>query len=180
MNKRMLKALMPLGGFIILAGLLGFGLTRDPSLIPSEMLDRPFPEFTVSTLADPNAAITEETLKGEVSLVNIFGSWCVSCVQEHPKLMDISRRDQVRLIGIDWRDTRENAKRWLDHYGDPYDLILFDADSRLAIALGVTGAPESFIVDKTGQVRYKHVGIITEQVWDDIIWPIIVKLEAET
>jgi len=93
--------------------------------------------------------------------------------------MDISANQSVKLVGVDWRDTREDAKRWLAKNGNPYDVILFDGNSRLAINLGVTGAPESFLVDKAGRIRYKHTGIITEDVWDEKLWPIIISLGAE-
>lgn len=172
------KGLIPLGLFLAIAGILAFGLTRDPSALPSEMIDRPFPEFELSSMDDPSEVITQ--LPAEVALVNIFGSWCSSCVVEHPNLMEISRRGDARVIGINWRDSRENGRRWLDHYGDPYSLILFDEHSQLAIDLGVTGAPETFVVDKTGRVRYKHVGIITAAVWQDILQPLITSLKEET
>ena len=171
------RGLIPLGIFLGLAALLAIGLTRDPSLLPSEMIDRPFPEFELATLDDPSSVLTQ--LPPEVALVNIFGSWCASCVVEHPKIMELSRRGEARIIGINWRDTREKGRRWLDHYGDPYSLILFDYSSQLAIDLGVTGAPETFVVDKTGRVRYKHVGIITDAVWKDILQPLVTSLEAE-
>lgn len=172
-----LKALIPLGMFLVLAVFLAFGLTRDPSKLPSELIDRPFPNFELTTLYDAEEILTDDIMKGQVSLVNIFGSWCVACVQEHPNLMYLSKRENVRLIGVDWRDTRENAQRWLDKYDDPYNIILFDDTSQLAIDLGVTGAPETFVVDKAGNIRYKHVGIITKDVWEQTLRPLVRELE---
>lgn len=174
-----LKAIIPLGLFVVLIGFMAFGLTRDPSQLPSELIDQPFPDFTLSTLEDPAAEIKEDILVGQVSLVNIFGSWCVACVQEHPQLTAIAQSNSVKLIGVDWRDTRPNARRWLKRYGDPYDIVLFDDTSQLAIDLGITGAPETFIVDKNGRIRYKHVGIITPDVWKKTLLPLIRSLEGD-
>lgn len=179
MRQGAFKALLPLGLFLALAVMLGIGLTRDPSALPSEMIDKPFPDFSLSTLYDETASHTEEILTGEITLVNIFGSWCVACVQEHPKLMELSARDDIKIIGVDWRDTREKAQRWIERYGDPYDVILFDDTSQLAIDLGVTGAPETFIVDRNRNIRYKHVGVITDDVWVRDLYPVIEQLRAE-
>lgn len=173
-----LKALVPLFVFAGLVIAFGFGLTRDPSLLPSEMIDRPFPAFELKDLYTEDM-VTEEVFKNEVSLVNVFGSWCVSCEIEHPKLMELGRNETVRLIGVDWRDTEEKGKRWLARNGNPYDQVIFDGESRLAIDLGVTGAPESFLVDPSGNIRYKHVGIITDEVWSDILEPIVNNLRIE-
>lgn len=172
-----LKALLPLGLFLVLALFLAIGLTRDPSVLPSEMINRPFPDFELSTLDDETAVVT--ALPGEVVLVNVFGSWCVACVQEHPKLMQLSKSGQAKIVGVNWRDDREKGRRWLERYGDPYSLILFDDTSQLAIDLGVTGAPETFVVDKLGRIRYKYVGIITDAVWRQKIGPLVKTLEAE-
>lgn len=173
-----LKALLPLGIFLALVAVFAIGLTRDPALLPSEMIDRSFPDFELSTLDDPDARITDDVLDGQISLVNIFGSWCVACVQEHPKLMELARWTDIQLVGVDWRDSRENARRWINKYGNPYDVILFDDTSQLAIDLGVTGAPETFIVDPSGQIKYKHVGIITDEIWKNRFLPIINQLKS--
>ena len=176
---RILQGFWPLLTFLVVVIIFAFGLTRDPNVLPSEMIDRPVPAFELTELYAPETTLTEDIFLGHISLVNVFGSWCVSCVVEHPKLMDISANQSVKLVGVDWRDTREDAKRWLAKNGNPYDVILFDGNSRLAINLGVTGAPESFLVDKAGRIRYKHTGIITEDVWDEKLWPIIISLGAE-
>jgi len=176
-----LRPFLPLIIFAVL--LIGFAvaLTRgDPRVLESYLIDEPFPRFELSVLDDPNEVVTEAALQGEISLVNVFGSWCVACVQEHPNLVEIGKLDQVRLVGMNWRDTREKGRRWLDRYGDPYDLIVFDADSELAVALGVTGAPETYLVDRAGRIRHKHVGIITYDVWKKTLLPMISRLETET
>lgn len=174
-----MKTVLPLFLFLVLVGFLAFGLTRDPAEIESVLIDKPFPEFELTDLYDPDQFVTKADLAGDVVLINIFGSWCVTCVQEHPKLVELSKNDSIKIVGVDWRDTREKGKAWLDHYGNPYDRVIFDADSLLAIDLGITGAPESFLVDKNGDIRYKHIGIITDQVWTDILEPIARRLGAE-
>ncbi len=173
-----IKALLPLGLFLILTIMLGVGLTRDPSALPSEMIDRPFPDFELSVLDNADIFFTQDILKGEITLVNIFGSWCAACVVEHPKLVELSKQG-IRLVGVDWRDTRDAGQRWLERYGNPYDVVLFDDTSLLAIDLGVTGAPETFVVDQAGKIRYKHIGIVTEEVWTGTLRPIVQSLRAK-
>ncbi|MGB0906919.1 MAG: DsbE family thiol:disulfide interchange protein [Maricaulaceae bacterium] len=174
----MMRAILPLIIFIGLIVAFGYGLTRDPAVLPSELLDKPIPEFSLPSLEDPETQINQDIFKDKVTLLNVFGSWCVACVQEHSQLMDISKSSRVQLIGVDWRDERPAALRWLERYGNPYARVIFDEGSLLAIDLGVTGAPESFIVDKAGRVRYKHVGIITPKIWREDLKPLIKSLQA--
>ncbi|MEM9600971.1 MAG: DsbE family thiol:disulfide interchange protein, partial [Pseudomonadota bacterium] len=156
---RLFKALIPLGLFLGLAIFFAIGLTRDPSKLPSELIDRPLPPFNEVTLdGDP---IAHTDLIGEVALINVFGSWCVACLAEHPLFMELAKDTDFTMIGLNWRDTREKAQAWLDRHGDPYDRIVFLEDSRVIIDLGVTGAPETFVIDAQGRIRYKHVGIVT-------------------
>ena len=174
---KVLKALLPLALFAGLAIFLAIGLTRDPSTLPSELIDRPMPEFDLTTL--DGDAITQDDLVGEVALINVFGSWCVACLQEHPTLMQLARDDTVKIVGVNWRDERGDALAWLDKHGDPYDTIVFDAESDLVIEIGVTGAPETFVLDPTGRIRYKQIGPITDEVWRDTILPVINAIELE-
>lgn len=175
----MMRALLPLGVFLLIGIVFAIGLTKDPRRMSSELINQPFPSFTLTELYDETEMLTEGIVKGQVSLINVFGSWCVACNVEHPVLMDIAERKEVALIGMDWRDERPKAKRWLAERGNPYSKIIFDNESVLSITLGVTGAPESFITDKTGQIRYKHVGVITPKLWRETLLPIIKSLEAE-
>ena len=174
-----MRALLPLGLFLLIGIAFAIGLTKDPRRMSSELINQPFPEFSLTELYDETDILTDDILKGQVSLINVFGSWCVACNVEHPALMDIAKRKEVTLIGMDWRDERPKAKRWLAERGNPYAKIIFDNESTLAITLGVTGAPESFITDKTGQIRYKHVGVITPKIWQNTLLPIVKTLEAE-
>ena len=173
-----MRALIPLALFVLLIIGFAFGLTRDPSVLPSEMLDRPMPGFTLPSLYEGETDISETVFEVEISVLNVFGSWCAACVQEHPKLIEIGQQSQVQLIGVDWRDTREAGQRWLQRYGNPYDVVIFDESSLLAIDLGITGAPESFLIDQTGRIRFKHVGIITDEVWDNDFLPRIAALKG--
>lgn len=175
---RLLKSLIPLAIFAGLAIFFAIGLTRDPTQLPSELIDRPLPEFEMTTLS--GEAVTQDKLLGEPSLLNVFGSWCVACLIEHPLFMELTEDPDFKLVGVNWRDTRENANRWLTRHGDPYDLILFDPESRLAIDLGVTGAPETFVLDAKGQIRYKHTGPISADDWANTLRPLIQSLRAET
>ena len=174
-----LSRLLPVGLFGVLVIFLAIGLTRDPSVIPTEMIDREMPAFELTELRDEAVTVSQADLVGEVTLVNVFGSWCVACLQEHPTLMELSRDDTVRIVGINWRDDREEALAWLVKHGDPYDAIVFDAESELVIEIGVTGAPETFVLDPSGRIRYKQIGPITPEVWSKTIRPVIDAIESE-
>jgi cytochrome c biogenesis protein CcmG/thiol:disulfide interchange protein DsbE len=173
------SAAVPAAIFLVIAGFFAWGLTRDPAELPSTMIDREMPDFALTRLTPEREALTKQDLIGKVSLVNIFGSWCSSCVLEHPQLTEIAESKQVTLYGVDWRDPPGAGAAWLERYGDPYAKTGVDGDSRLAIDLGVTGAPETFLVDKEGRIRFKQVGPITPELWADTILPLIRKLEAE-
>jgi len=172
-----LKGLIPLLAFLALGFALAVGLTKDPRDLPSQMIDHPFPDFSLTDLMEPETLLDQTMLRGQVSLVNVFGSWCVACDVEHPVLMKLS--NEINIIGIDWRDDRTKAIKWLQRRGNPYDKIVFDPESVLAIDLGVTGAPESFLVDKSGNIRYKYVGPISADIWAKTFKPMISQLETE-
>ena len=174
-----IRSLIPLLIFLLIAGAFAIGLTKDPNALPSQMIDRSIPNFELTDLFDDTRTYTRADLQGEVSLVNVFGSWCAACVQEHPMLVKLSRDDTIQLIGVNWRDKRDKAKRWLERYDNPYAKIIFDESSLLAIDLGVTGAPETFLIDKAGNIRYKHVGIITPEVWETTLRPRVKQLQAQ-
>lgn len=172
--------LLPVGVFLVLVVFLAIGLTRDPSVIPTEMIDREMPDFELPELRSDTVLLRREDLMGETVLVNVFGSWCVACLQEHPTLMQLSRDNTVRIVGVNWRDKREDALSWLQEHGDPYADIIFDAESDLVIEMGVTGAPETFIIDPKGRIRYKQIGAITPDVWKRTIRPVIDAIARES
>ena len=156
------------------------GLKRDPSILPSVLINQPVPEFSLAALKSFERGFSHTDLIGKVSLVNIFGSWCYACLAEHPFLMQLTKNKVLPIYGIDWRETDRNAgPRWLKRQGNPYLLVGDDPKSRGAIAFGVSGAPESFIVDKAGIIRYKHIGVINTDNWQATLFPIVQKLRQQ-
>ncbi len=151
------RLFFPLALFVGLAVLLWSGLGKDPTILPSALLDKPVPEFVTTKLREPGVDIGSADLLGEPYLLNVFASWCASCRIEHPVLDAYASRGELKLIGLNYRDQRADALAWLDRFGDPYAEILWDPDGRLGIDFGVTGTPESFVVDALGIIRYKHV-----------------------
>ena len=177
---RRIVYLVPLAVFLVLAAYFWVGLGKDPQIIPSVLIDQPVPAFALKPIKGRELGFASDDLPGQVSLVNIFGSWCVACRIEHPFLMKLKADGVVPIHGIDWREKDPDAgPAWLAKYGDPYTLVGDDPDSKAAIAFGVTGAPETFIVDARGVIRYKQIGPITPKIWEKELWPIVQKLRAE-
>ena len=170
---------LPIAIMAVLAVFFIIGLGRDPKLIPSVLINKPVPEFSLAALPGRgNSGLSSANLKGQVTLVDIYGSWCVSCLEEHPTLLKIKQTGEVVIHGIDWRDDPALGAQWLLEKGDPYDRVGADpAPGRTAVDFGVTGAPESFIVDANGVIRYKYIGPITPQVWKETLLPIIRSLK---
>jgi cytochrome c biogenesis protein CcmG/thiol:disulfide interchange protein DsbE len=177
---RRIVYLVPLAIFLVLAAYFWVGLGKDPQIIPSVLIDQPVPAFALEPIKGRDLGFSSDDLAGQVSLVNIFGSWCVACRIEHPFLTKLKADGVVPIYGIDWREKDPDAgPAWLAKFGDPYTLVGDDPDSKAAIAFGVTGAPETFIVDARGVIRYKQIGPITPQIWERDLWPIVQKLRAE-
>lgn len=176
---RLNLALTPLAIMGAIGGAFAVGLSNDPHQLPSQMIDRPLPEFDLPTIRDNEPGFRRDDLAGEVAMINVFGSWCGACRYEHPKLMHIAKSGVAPIYGVDWKDSAEDGAAWVDAYGDPYIRVGMDHDSRLAIDLGVTGAPETYIVDRAGRIRYRQVGPITDEVWKDTIRPLIETLKQE-
>lgn len=174
-----LMFILPLTAFVALLAYFSIGLQRDPSRIPSVLIDKPAPQFDLPAIEGRDVGFSTDDLKGEVSLVNFFGSWCVSCRIEHPLLMQLAQEGEIPIYGIDWKDPPGAGAAWLERHGDPYTLIGDDADGRVAIDFGITGAPETFIIDRSGRIRYKYAGPITPQIWEQDLLPIIRKLRNE-
>ena len=176
---RRLPYLLPLAVFVALAGYFWIGLGKDPHEVPSPLIDKAVAAFALPPLEGRDRGFTSDDLIGRVSLVNVFGSWCVACRIEHPFLMKLKHDGAVAVYGIDWREKdRRAGPAWLAEHGDPYTLVGDDPDSRAAIAFGVTGAPETFVVDAKGIIRYKQTGPITPEVWEQTLWPIVRRLQA--
>jgi cytochrome c biogenesis protein CcmG/thiol:disulfide interchange protein DsbE len=166
--------LVPLGIFLALAGLLFYGLGLDPKKVPSPLIGKPAPAFTLESLTEPGKTLgSDEILKGRVSLVNVWASWCPSCRQEHAELIRIARESDVQMVGFNWKDERPAAMEMLRRYGNPYVLSVYDPDNEAGIDWGVYGAPETFVVDAEGIIRHKRIGPIDRKVWQEEILPIV-------
>lgn len=172
-----LKLFLPLLLFIPLAALLLKALQLDPQKLPSALLDKPLPAFSLTALDDAGRVVTRADVVGVKALINVWATWCPSCRVEHPWLLKIAEDYGVRVIGLNYKDNRAAAQGWLARYGDPYALNLFDEDGRLGLDLGVYGAPETFVIDSAGVIRYKHVGVIDETVWRDKLQPVLQSIE---
>lgn len=158
---------LPLAVFAALVLLLGAGvwMSRNPNrdALPSPLIDRPAPRFALPVLHEPSRIVTLADLRGKPFLLNVWGSWCPACRDEHPVLTRFAESKRLRVIGYNWNDEPVDALRWLDQFGNPYWLVLADRDSRSAIDWGIYGAPETFLVDANGIIRWKHVGPLSEQ-----------------
>ena len=172
------KLFLPGVFFIAMLGLLLFGLGRDPNQVPSALVNRPLPVFERPDLFDAGNTITSEELRGGIFLINVWGTWCAPCHYEHPYLLEISAREPgVTFIGVNYKDDVKAAREFLDERGNPFKLTLTDVDGSLGIDLGVAGAPETFLVDKTGTIRYRHVGVIDNKVWANTFVPLIAQIQ---
>lgn len=171
-----LAYLVPLLVFIALVVVLGIGLTLNPREVPSPLIGKPVPEFSLPPVKGRTLGLASADLKGEVSLVNAFASWCVSCREEHPVFMDLRKRGVVPIHGLNYKDKPDDASRWLDELGDPYTRTGADLDGRVAIDWGVYGVPETYLVDREGRIAYKHIGPVTPQVMSEKLMPLIERL----
>jgi cytochrome c biogenesis protein CcmG/thiol:disulfide interchange protein DsbE len=175
---RRLVYILPVAVFTAVAAWFAIGLTREPSKVPSALIDRPIPDFALPALAGIGVpALADETIKGKVALVNVFASWCVPCKIEHPILMRLAAEKRVAIYGINYKDKSEDASRWLRELGNPYAAIGHDEPGRVGIEWGVYGVPETFVVDREGRIRFKQVGPITPAVLQETILPLIARLE---
>ena len=173
------RYLLPLGIFIVLLAFLAIGLRLNPREVPSPLIGKPVPAFRLAQLHAPDQTFGPEDLKGKVWLLNVWASWCVSCRQEHPVLIDLSKKNIVPIVGLNHKDEGDQAKRWLIQYGgDPYLLSAADKDGRVGIDFGVYGVPETFLIDKAGVIRYKQIGPVTVEALEQKILPLIKELQG--
>ena len=172
--KRRLLLLLPLLGFLVLGGFLYQGLSMNPFDRDSALMAREFPAFELTTLEDPERTVDASLLEGEVTLVNVWGEWCPTCKQEMPQLLDLADRG-VRLVGVDYKDTREKGREFLAEFGNPFEVNVFDPEGTLGFDLGVYGAPETFLVDADGVIRYHHTGYIKPEDVRETILPEVEK-----
>ncbi len=161
------RFIIPLAVFVVLAGVLAYGVKRSPDkhFIASVMVGKPVPEFTLPSLTDPTKLVTSKSLHGKPYVINVWGTWCGECRVEHQALLDIQHLGQVPLIGVNWRDVDEDALNFLAQLGNPYSQVAVDKQGRLAIDLGVYGAPETFLIDANGVIVHKHIGALSVDVF---------------
>lgn len=181
MNKQRVLLFIPLFIFVVLGLLFWRGLSLDPNKMPSALLDKPMPDFNLPVLpARENPPgltnATQALLKGQVSLVNVWATWCVTCRQEHEFLNQLKAQG-IAIYGINYKDTNDAAQQWLEELHNPYVFSVIDADGRLGLDLGVFGAPETYVLDQAGIIRYKHVGDVNQQVWTEILKPVVDSLQ---
>jgi cytochrome c biogenesis protein CcmG/thiol:disulfide interchange protein DsbE len=173
-----LKALIPLIVFVALAVLLGWSLRHDPRLIPSPLINKPAPEFALPVLHQPDTQMTLADMRGKVWLLNVWASWCVSCRDEHPVLLEFSKRQLVPIIGLDYKDKRDDALAWLNQFGNPYTNSIMDTAGRVGIDFGVYGVPETFLIDGQGRIRYKFTGPLNPDSLEHVLLPHIKELQG--
>jgi len=173
------KFTLPLIGFVALVALLAVGLNLNPREVPSPLVGKPAPEFSVAQLGNPEQNFSPKDMQGKVWLLNVWASWCVSCRDEHPVIVDAVKRGVMPpVIGLNYKDKREDGLRWLARFGDPYLLSAYDGDGRVGINYGVYGVPETYLIDKQGVIRFKQIGPITPEVLETKILPLVKELNT--
>ncbi|MEO5660018.1 MAG: DsbE family thiol:disulfide interchange protein [Polaromonas sp.] len=172
----MKRFLLPLAVFLTLVLFLGVGLRLNPREIPSPFIGKPAPAFKLAQLHEPGKTISPQDMVGQVWLLNVYASWCVACRQEHPVLMNFAKQGVVPLLGLNYKDGTENGATWLRQFGNPYSVSGVDADGRVGIDYGVYGVPETFVIDKKGVIRMKHIGPVTPEVITEKLLPLINEL----
>ena len=176
MNKQRLFLFIPLAVFMVLLGFFFRGLSLNPNDMPSALLNKSVPKFSLPRLENPQETRTESIMLGKVSLLNVWATWCVTCQEEHAFLNQLKSQG-MHIVGLDYKDNNADALRWIAELGNPYDEIVVDEDGKVGLDLGVFGAPETYVVDKKGIIRYKYIGDLNQKVWDETIQPIVNSLE---
>lgn len=175
----MMRYILPFVVFMVLAVFLFIGLGLNPHEVPSPLINKPAPAFTLPQLHDPSRQFSSQDMKGQVWLLNYWASWCAACKTEHPVFMALARQNIVPVYGVDYKDKRENGQAWLRDGGDPYVLSVSDMDGRTGIDYGVYGVPETYLIDKEGVIRYKQIGAVTQQILQEKILPLVAELQAK-
>jgi cytochrome c biogenesis protein CcmG/thiol:disulfide interchange protein DsbE len=173
-----MKRFLPLGIFLVLVVFLAVGLGLNPREVPSPLIDKPAPAFRLQQLQEPARTLGTEDLKGKVWILNVWASWCVACLEEHPILVAFSKQNVLPIYGLNYKDKREDALAWLGKHGNPYTLSMQDGDGRVGIDYGVYGVPETYVIDGNGLIRYKRIGPVTEQILQDKILPLVRQLRG--
>lgn len=176
----MLRYIIPLVIFVVLAIFLALGLKLNPRDIPSPLIGKPAPAFSLPVLSAPDQKLTDKDLKGQVWLLNVWASWCVSCRSEHPVLNELAKMKAAPIVGLNYKDEPEAAEQWLARLGNPYRVSILDTEGRTGIDYGVYGVPETFVIDKHGVIRYKHTGPVTSEDVERVFLPMIKQLKTES
>lgn len=172
-----MKFYMPIIAFIIMLPIFIIGLSRDKSELPSPLIGKSVPEFTLPSLIDPTISIDQSSLKNQFTLLNVWATWCIGCREEHDFLIELSNLNILPIVGLNWRDDRNSALTWLNNLGNPYALTIEDEVGRTAINLGVYGAPESFLIDPEGIIVHKHLGPLTSEIWENGFVPLMSQMK---
>lgn len=167
---------LPLGLFLALAVLLAVGLQLNPREVPSPLINKPAPAFELPQLHAPDKTFSQKDMLGKVWMLNVWASWCVACREEHPVLVELARSRAVPIIGLNYKDKREDGIGWLARFGDPYQLSAYDINGRVGIDYGVYGVPETYVIDKAGVIRYKRIGVVTPAILKDNVLPLVAEL----
>ena len=175
-----LKFLVPLAIFLGICGFLAVGLKLDPREVPSPLINKPAPAFSLTRLDYPGRTVSRDDMLGKVWMLNVWASWCVACRVEHPLLVEFARAKRMPIYGLNYKDERQAGQRWLAQNGNPYDLSLWDNDGRVGIDFGVYGVPETFVIDKKGVIRFKQIGPLTVEVIEGKILPLLKELNAQS
>ena len=173
----MKRALLPLVVFVLLVGFLAVGLNLNPREVPSPLIGRTAPAFELPILDQPEKRFVPADMRGKVWLLNVWASWCVSCRDEHPVLIDLAKKGVLPILGLNYKDKGEEAKRWLAQFGNPYQLSAVDADGRIGIDYGVYGVPETYLIDAEGVIRFKQIGPLTPAVLEQKLLPMAAALK---
>lgn len=170
---------LPLVAFALLVLLLGMGLGLNPREVPSPLIGKAAPAFTLPQLHDPQKTFSPEEMKGRVWILNVWASWCPACRDEHPQFVDLAKTGAVPLVGLNYKDRREDGIAWLKRFGDPYQLSVYDFDGRVGIDYGVYGVPETYVIDRQGVIRYKQIGPVTPEIMQEKILPLVKDLSGD-
>jgi cytochrome c biogenesis protein CcmG/thiol:disulfide interchange protein DsbE len=176
----MTRYLFPLVAFLILVGFLFAGLSLNPRQVPSPLIDKPAPVFELQQLNDPDKVLSSADNMGKVWLLNVWASWCVACRDEHPLFVQLANAGIVPIYGLNYKDERDTALQWLKQFGDPYAVSVVDAEGRVGIDYGVYGVPETYVIDKQGIIRHKQIGPVTVKSMEEVILPLVEKLQSQT
>ena len=170
------RFVLPLAGFLLMVGLLGYGLSLDPKKVPSPLIDKQAPAFSLAMLEEPARQLSTADMVGQVWVLNVWASWCVSCRAEHQVISELASRRLVPVVGLNYKDDPADATRWLQQFGNPYATSVIDRDGRVGIDWGVYGVPETFVIGADGLIKYKHIGPVSQESLEQKIMPVLKEL----